>query len=143
MSASGSSGKDLSELIREASKAPAPSKEASPRRGPANRKPMLAAGLCVLAIACGVWAWSRMAPASQHEVARDLERVIYQARDAVEAFKSENNRLPNTLPNASLSSVVNYAKVRDEGYLLVTRTQGVHLVLPSNRDKPIVVRGPK
>jgi hypothetical protein len=136
--------RDLSDLIHaaqaEAEGRPAAGKTTTKRRE-SGLKPLLFLGVLLVLVAfCGAWLWRDMRPASRAQVTADLEHVLLKARESVESFRADTGKLPQALPNAALSSVVKYQPVRDK-YVLIARSGGVHLVLFSDRDKPVQAGG--
>lgn len=59
-----------------------------------------------------IWAleamWHHFAPHSEEKVVRDLTKIIEQARRSIESARAGSGYLPESLPNASLASVVFY-----------------------------------
>ena len=71
----------------------------------------------------------------------DLERVLTQARDVVEAARRSDRTLPDTLPSASLAAVVRYERYvndhHEESYRLSASSQGITLLLDSDGNREV------
>ena len=76
---------------------------------PHGVRALLMSGLAVAALvfaAAQLWPMARLHSADQ--ALRDLDTIIDQARDVVEATRTAQGRLPDVLPNAALAGVVAY-----------------------------------
>ena len=133
-------GDDLSALIRQAEgEASRQVRRAAPIQGPSVAKPALGAILIVLAIYAVYSLWAMFAPPSADKVAHDLDAAVEAAHSLVEKSKSESGQLPETLPSASLGSVVRYEHGQSD-YRLSATILGIRVTL--ERDgKKIVEKG--
>ncbi len=105
-----------------------------------RNKPSPLPGLLVLAVAwmvliysASAW-WDRQAAPSQAQVAHDLEQVVDQARDVIEASRAQTGQLPSVMPNAALASVVQYHPESGQ-YQIVVSMMGVRVTLQKGGTK--------
>ena len=72
----------------------------------------------------------------------DLESVLAQARDAVEAVRRTERALPDALPSASLAAVVRYERYandhHEESYRLSASSHGITLLLDSDGNREVL-----
>ncbi len=66
----------------------------------------------------------------------DLNSIIEQARQDVEAVRVAQGRLPDTLPNAALAGLVAYTSVGDS-YQLFTTSGGISVTLELDGKKTV------
>ena len=130
---------DYSALISKAEKAVA-AKAGGDRRdptaGPGRRRQVLVAapaGVTVFALA---WVSSQLAPPGKGAVARDLDKAVELARNAVDDARKTTGELPATLPNAALASVVSYEPAGTQ-YRLAATIMGVRVTLEPNGSKTV------
>ena len=69
----------------------------------------------------------------------ELERVLLQARDAIEATRGADGALPESLPHAALAAVVHYER-SDPGYRLVASSGDVTVALDAEGNREVTVR---
>jgi hypothetical protein len=69
----------------------------------------------------------------------ELERVLVQARDALEAARDAAGALPEALPHAALASVVRYER-GDAGYRLVASSGEVTVALDDAGNREVTLR---
>jgi hypothetical protein len=133
-------GDDLSALIRQAEGEVSKQVRREPAApGGSFVGPALGAALAALAIYAVYALWSLFAPPSAGKVTRDLEVAVEAARVSVEKAKSESGQLPETIPSASLGSVVRYEHGKGD-YRLSATILGVRVTL--ERDgKKIIEKG--
>jgi len=69
----------------------------------------------------------------------ELEQVLVQARDAVEAARDTAGALPEALPHAALAAVVRYER-GDAGYRLVASSGDVTVALDDAGNREVTLR---
>jgi hypothetical protein len=72
--------------------------------------------------------WADHTPPSKEKVEADLERILYAARDTIEAARDTDGKLPESIPNASIAAVVQY-HADAQKYKLSTTILGVRVTL--------------
>jgi plasmid stabilization system protein ParE len=88
--------------------------------------------------------WHHVAPRSEQKAVDDLVKLIDQARDSVEAARSQFGRLPERLPNASLAGVVRYGVSSDGSqYVLIVEHDDVRVVRNIHGENKVMKRGNK
>lgn len=131
---------DLSSLVDAASKEATRSGKARvPLREGAAQRPFRTLAMLVLAVAAVFSAygiWTRIADPSAAKVSADLGQAIDLARASVEEVRKNTGALPETLPNASLASVVNYER-RNTDYRLSASVVGVRVTIGWDGSKNI------
>lgn len=69
-------------------------------------------------------------------VERELDRVLTQARDAIEAARGTDGTLPEALPHAALAAVVRY-ELSESAYLLSMSSSGVTVTLDGDGNRQV------
>lgn len=87
---------------------------------------MLALVLLVAWIARDIW--SSLQPPALEQVARDLQATLHSARDSIEQSAGESGKLPDAIPSASLSTVIQYEPAMGT-YTLSATVLGVRVTL--------------
>jgi hypothetical protein len=114
----------------------------SPRGARASWTPAVWALLGVLLV-YGLWHLGDLHLPSRKSTRAeaDLESVLVQARDAVEAVRRAERALPDALPSASLAAVVRYERYvndhHEESYRLSASSHGVTLLLDSDGNREV------
>jgi hypothetical protein len=128
---------DLSALIRQAEREVSrQTRRALPAPRGSFAKPALGAVLVVLAIYAVYSLWALFAPPSTEKVAHDLEVAVDAARESVEKAKSESGQLPESIPSASLGSVVRYERGQQD-YRLSATILGIRVTLEADGKKTV------
>lgn len=95
----------------------------------------------VVAAAIGVYGlWTQVSNPSAAQVGADLGQALDLARASVEEARRSTGALPETLPNASLASVVYYER-RSSDYRLSASVGGVRVMIEWDGSKKIDERG--
>jgi len=68
----------------------------------------------------------------------ELEQLLEQARDALEASRDEDNGLPEALPHAALAAVVRYER-NDAHYRLVASSGDVTVAMDADGNREVTV----
>ncbi len=88
----------------------------------------------------GLWQLGNLSSRKGASAEADLESVLTQARDVVEAARRADRDLPDALPSASLAAIVRYERYvndhHEQAYRLSVSSHGITLWLDSdgNRD---------
>lgn len=129
------SRQDLAALARQAEHEVTSKTEAAARRGPRKERQGTGGLTSVAAVvstvaAIAVWTHFLVSHAvSNDQIARDLQVLLLQARGQVDGYVQRHGELPKALPDATLSTVVEYAiedaSARPPRYTLSARIRDV------------------
>ena len=111
-----------------------------PAARPGARRALLVTGTAAASLAIGaIQLWPLVRGHSADQTTRDLEAIVDQTREAVEAVRMAQGRLPDALPNAALAGLVAYTPAGNV-YQLFAASGGVSVTLGPD-GKKTVTRG--
>lgn len=119
---------NLSALTSEASDAVKKQARNKVARRPARVRPIGALLAVAAAIVLAYVAHRSFSPPSQERIEQDLSQIVDQARASIEASRQATGALPEAIPNAALSSLVQY-ELKGDGYQLTVAVRGVRVTL--------------
>lgn len=111
-------------------------RKTAPKEKSTATLPLGTAILLVCSLVSAYVAWRQLAPPSPDVIERDLAKVVEDARSTVEAAKSSSGRLPDVLPNASLSALVQYEHDANE-YKLSASMLGLRVTISRDGSKSV------
>lgn len=138
---------NLHDLTREAYDEIRQATHRSGRSRSATRKSNwpISAGLSIVVVLVALVAWHfgvfHSPTPSRGRIQADLEKVLDQARNALESERRDTGRLPDAVPNASLAAIVRYERhVYDHGegtYRLSASSAGITVYLDGSGNREV------